>query len=124
MSGVLVLAVLTSVLVAVFRSGQIRATAIGFTVFSLGFLPFEGGFWPNKGNSPIDTFVGWSFDKLHPRPQTDSSIPAEDPFGPRQWIDRYHAYKSICIATVALGMGFVGSAIAQMLHRTAQASNP
>ena len=132
MSVLLVLAMLTSVLVAIYRSGQVRAMAIGFGVFSSGFLLFEGGWLPGRTSItplPTDDLIEWSFEKVHPSPDdvnaiASSGTPQPDPFVSGGMMDTFRAYKAVCIATIGMVTGFIGGALAQGLRRTPRDPRP
>jgi hypothetical protein len=123
------LAWLSSVLVAVYRSGQVRAMAVGFCIFSSGFLAVEGALWTISSGAlslPTHEWVRWSFDKFHRRKVTPGgndpfgspTVAADDPFAPDSVSERFTHFKTICIATLAFVGGAIGASIAQVLERT------
>ena len=61
MFAVLVLVQLTSLLVAIYRTGQLRAMAIGFFIFSAGYLLVEGNYWPGSPGArlPTNDIINW-----------------------------------------------------------------
>jgi hypothetical protein len=121
MFAVLVLVLLTSVLVAIYRTGQLRALAIGFFIFSAGYLVVEGNFWPGAASVELPTreLVDWSFAALHGKPTAD-----EDPFNARNGAQRQQDYRGICISSLAIVVGGLGGIIAQALHSTGAAQRP
>lgn len=121
---VLLVTMLTAILLAIYRSGQVRAWAIGFLVFSSGYLLVEVRVVPGSGTAlslPTDELIGWSFAKLHPadlQPGAGRQFFIDDPFAPAAPPQKLYAYKGICIATLAGLLGLMGAAIAQLLDRT------
>jgi hypothetical protein len=77
-----VLALLFCVLVAIYRTGRTRAAAVGFLVFSVGYLAclalyagsLDAALLGNR--TPIGGAAGWLFDRLHP------PIQVQAPAGP------------------------------------------
>jgi hypothetical protein len=128
----LVLTWLTSILVAVYCSGSTRAMAIGFSVFSCGFVLVEHNFWRESNSAlalPTDDLIRWSFDRIHKDHTHRRRVSAaEDPFAPnleaQARILQFRAYKAICITTIAFTVGVLGSAIAQGLQAAKKPPNP
>jgi hypothetical protein len=115
MFAALVLVLLTSVLVAIYRTGQWRAMAIGFFAFSAGYLVVEGNFWPAAGvNLPTEDVVNWSYKQLHLKGSWREVATSVDQFDPYEF--RYRAYKGICISSLAIVVGVMGGVIAQALY--------
>jgi hypothetical protein len=119
----LVAVLLTAVLVAIYRAGQARAMAIGFCVFSIGYLLIEGRFVPGTGANltlPTAELIDWSYNRLHleeDQRQLRAQFAADDPFAPTVQPARHIAHKGICIATLATIFGLIGAGIAQQLER-------
>ena len=112
----LVFALLTSVIVAINRGGKMRAMAIGFFVFSAGYLIVEGNSWPGSASGlhlPTDDLIQWTFKHLHSEPSLTN-----DPFNPKSEVQRYFAYKGICVASLAFVSGALGAVIAQALYNS------
>ena len=111
MFDVLVLVWLTSILVAIYRSGPLRAMAIGFIVFGAGYLGIEGSSWPGSKAAvemPTDDIVRWSYKSIHQKSWSRS-----DPY------DQLSGdFKGIWSSTLALIVGLIGAMIAQTLYRT------
>src|SRR5262245_21562855 len=105
MFALLVLSLLTSVLVVIYRSGTSRAMAIGFLIFTAGYLSVERGYWPATPHGmslPIDSLVNWSFAALH---GDNNALPAQV-----GW-ERLMGYRSTCVSSSAIIVGMVGAII-------------
>jgi len=122
----LVVVTLTAVLAAIYRTGQTRAMAIGFCIFSFGYLLVEGKMWPGSNSAlslPTNELIAWSFDKLHsndkqPSGGSSGQFAADDPFASILPPPKLQPYRGICIATLAAIFGLFGAGIAQQLERT------
>jgi hypothetical protein len=104
----LVVLLLTTVLVAIYRSESTRAAAIGFIVFATGYLWIQGSSWPGPSASlalPADDLTQWSYNKIH----------AGDPFVP---YSMFAEYKGICTSALAVVVGTIGATIAHVLYST------
>jgi|GEM_PF-3093302 len=115
-----VLALLTSILVVIYRTGPSRAMAIGFLIFTLGYLLVERGYWPAGPHGmslPTQSLVSWSFAAVH---GDLSAMPAQV-----GW-ERRMSYNSICVNSSAIVVGMAGGIIARMLciTRTADRQEP
>jgi hypothetical protein len=123
MFAVLVLVMLTAVLVAIYRPGQWRAMAIGFLIFSGGYLAVQRNYFPANGQDlrlPDDQLIWWSFITL----QGDWD-PTPDSFGAQQIAQqRLSAFQGICRSSLAIVVGVVGGIIAQVLWHTRPAEKP
>jgi hypothetical protein len=125
--GALVLALLTSVMVAIYRDGQTRAMAIGFFVFSAGFLGVEGALWTINRTilaTPTNDLIRWSYEKLYRQTKPGAVAATDDPFGPDLVSNQFYAYKDICLALLAVVVGLLGATIAQFLERTRRIRAP
>jgi hypothetical protein len=124
----LVLMLLTSVLVAIYRTGRLRATAIGFVIFGLGYLAVEQtNYWPGgvaNAGLPTQDLCEWLFVTLH------GAFPV-DPLGSEQdrqayalYESRQNAFDAICLSVLATMVGLIGSIIAQVLYHTRPSDAP
>src|SRR5687767_13398977 len=83
----LVLVMFTSVLVAIYRTGQMRAMAIGFFVFSAGFLVVERYYLPSE------ELARWAFDQVHLRGKAITWEFVEFDPDPQSVYGRFHAFR-------------------------------
>ena len=141
-------ALLTSVLAIVYRSGRTRAFAVGFLVFTLGFLAAlvsrERLFRDPRFGSGSDEFISshvgtWLFTKIHPNNyQPVTGMPGmgmggglmpgggmmmSGP-GPMMLIPKYDRdrFLEIVHAASALLAGVLGGLVAQALYATRRES--
>jgi hypothetical protein len=112
----LVLALLTAVLVAIYRTGQVRAMAIGFLIFSGGYLVVQRGYFPANGQGlrlPVDELIAWSLATLHGSFQGDANQH-----------ERFMAFQGICRSSLTIVVGHLGGIIAQALCHTRTVEKP
>ena len=112
MFAIVVLGLLTAVLVAIYRTGQPRAMAVGFLVFTVGYLIVDRGYWPagKPGmHLPTGNLAAWLFTLLH----GDLNVN----FTPALH-ERSKNFSAICTTSVAVIVGVLGGIIAQALYRT------
>jgi hypothetical protein len=115
----LIFAILTSVVLAIYRSGEIRAWAIGFCLFSFAFLLIQGNLAFDTVSSvsqPTKAIIRWSFVRLHPV-DSRNLVAADDPFGPSA-PPTFYPYENICITTLAAIFGWIGATMTQWLDRS------
>jgi hypothetical protein len=121
-AGMAALMTLTAVLVAVYRSGQVRAAALGFAIFCGGFgYPIGQALISLElasGRGATDAFSLLA-DAIHgPSKFQDDLIVYSGPYrGPY----RHQDFIAICNSAVATLLGVVGSVIAQALYMTRKA---
>ena len=111
MFAIVVLGLLTAVLVAIYRTGQPRAMAVGFLVFTAGYLLVDRGYWPagKPGmHLPTASLADWLFTVLH--------VDLNANFTPALH-ERSMSFSAICTASVAIVVGLLGGTIAQSLYR-------
>jgi hypothetical protein len=112
MFAILVLALLTAALLAIYRTGQSRALAVGFLIFTVGYLIVDRGYWPagKPGmHVPTASLAAWLFTALH------GDVNAN--FTP-ELHERSNSFSAICTTSVAVIVGVLGGIIAQALYRT------
>ncbi len=141
---VLVLALLASILIIVYRSGRTRAFAIGFLVFGGGCLVSLALLEGSLGNgqaihrTPIHNGFDWLFTRLHVRMVAvpsggmgmgggfGSEMSGAGGFGGGMSpggsypVSEYQAthFKEICTCLLSALVGILGGVIAQMLYET------
>jgi hypothetical protein len=127
MFAVLVLVLLTSVLVAIYRTGQLRAMAVGFVTFGAGYLVIEQiDSWPGLATLGFPTYdlIDRSFVVLHGASRTASQGDAQDRLDAQVYERRQNAFTGICISTLTIVVGVLGGIIAQVLYHTRPDEKP
>ena len=119
MFALLVLVLLTAVLVAIYRAGRLRAMAIGFLIFSGGYLVVQRNYFPAKAPSltlPDGMLIEWTFNVLHGGLEADANI--------QRALERLNRFQGIWRCSLATAIGLLGASIAQALYATRPGERP
>jgi hypothetical protein len=122
--GMAALMTLTAVLVAIYRSGQVRAAALGFAIFCGGF-----GYPTGQAHISLELAIGRGAtdafsilaDAIHGASKFQDDLIVYDGSGYRGPY-RHQDFIAICNCAVATLLGVLGGFIAQALYATRKES--